>query len=272
MNNICKFVPTFEINSAIIPLNFVLEKEWDDTKAIVCNSYMVCLVTDGKGVFSNYIGTHSIAQGDLFFIFQSTEYTLLNEENLEFVYVSFAGCEAATLLNRLGIAPTNFLFHNQEEQIDFWLTSLTRATRDNIELIALSVLYNTLSFIPTEFQERPNIKKDKNSMLAVKEYLDSHFWEPEVSVHYLSDLFGYNKSYLSTQFKKISRSSISDYLTELRLDHAKSLIEKGYCVVYQIAEASGYNDPQYFSKQFKKKFGYSPLQMIRKHRTDSKKT
>jgi two-component system, response regulator YesN len=64
--------------------------------------------------------------------------------------------------------------------------------------------------------------------------------------------------YLSRAFKNITGRNFSDYLSEIRMNKAKELLEKTQLTVYDIAISVGYGDPQYFHRVFKKYFGVTP--------------
>lgn len=52
----------------------------------------------------------------------------------------------------------------------------------------------------------------------------------------------------------------SGYLLNLRIKHAKKLLEESNLKIRQVAEESGFNDYHYFSKVFKKMTGVSAAQ------------
>lgn len=52
--------------------------------------------------------------------------------------------------------------------------------------------------------------------------------------------------------------SIWNYLTEVRLEHAKELLKTTDMKSYEIAFAVGYENPSYFSKIFKKYENMTP--------------
>jgi len=54
--------------------------------------------------------------------------------------------------------------------------------------------------------------------------------------------------------------SFVQYLTALRMDRAKELLAKTESKTYEIAEAVGYTEPNYFSFSFKRHVGLSPSQ------------
>ncbi|WP_436697008.1 helix-turn-helix transcriptional regulator [Lactiplantibacillus pentosus] len=53
----------------------------------------------------------------------------------------------------------------------------------------------------------------------------------------------------------------SAYLMKLRLQQARTLLEKGGLSVNAVARTVGYQDPYYFSKLFKRYFGVTPTMM-----------
>ena len=52
--------------------------------------------------------------------------------------------------------------------------------------------------------------------------------------------------------------SISDYIVMIRMEHARLLLRNTTDSIQMIAEATGYPDPQYFSRRFKQTVGQSP--------------
>ena len=49
------------------------------------------------------------------------------------------------------------------------------------------------------------------------------------------------------------------FRSDIRLEHAKELLEKGACnSIQEVAQRVGYDDAYHFSKLFKKKYGLPP--------------
>ncbi|MDQ1913654.1 response regulator [Paenibacillus sp. GD4] len=64
--------------------------------------------------------------------------------------------------------------------------------------------------------------------------------------------------YLSRMFKEQTGFTFSDYVTELRIRKAKELLCGGACGLQEVSRLVGYEDPKYFSAQFKKLVGMTP--------------
>lgn len=99
-------------------------------------------------------------------------------------------------------------------------------------------------------------------VLDVKKYLQDHLGDSEFKAENLSRQFFLNYSYISHVFSKETGRTVSEYLTEIRVRYAKDLIDGGDHSIYSISEKSGYVDPNYFSRCFKKYFGMTPTKYI----------
>lgn len=100
--------------------------------------------------------------------------------------------------------------------------------------------------------------------LAVKRYIDVHF-ASDISSVQLSQKMGYDTSYVRKAFKDIYGILPSMYQVELRMQRAKKLLERNI-PVKTVAQETGYEDPFYFSKVFKKMTGYTPKEYKNLHR------
>lgn len=86
-----------------------------------------------------------------------------------------------------------------------------------------------------------------------KRYSDSTF-----SLKGLADEIALSPGYLSSHFKDVFGITFHDYLISERLERAKILVLSSGMKNYEIAEQVGFEDPNYFSTAFKKRFGMSP--------------
>ena len=100
-------------------------------------------------------------------------------------------------------------------------------------------------------------KNGRNIIEVIKEYINTCYNE-DINLMYLARKYYLNHIYLSRLFKSHTGENFIDYLTRVRMDKARELLEKGNLKVKDVAEYVGYNNPYYFAKSFKKHFGYSP--------------
>lgn len=78
-----------------------------------------------------------------------------------------------------------------------------------------------------------------------------------------------NPSYLSQLFKQQLNVKFVDYLTKLRIQEGKRLLENTTLKMSEIAERVGYSEVAYFSNNFKKITGYSPSEFRKSTRLRS---
>ncbi len=65
--------------------------------------------------------------------------------------------------------------------------------------------------------------------------------------------------YYRKVFKECYQKSPVEYRNELRLERAKSYLEHGEISIQEISDSLGYATVSHFIKEFKKRYGYSPL-------------
>lgn len=95
------------------------------------------------------------------------------------------------------------------------------------------------------------------AVIKAKTYINSHYRE-KIYLHAIAEHVSLNHQYLSVLFKKETGISISDYIAEVRMEHARFLLRNTTESIQAIAEAVGYPDPQYFSRRFRQAMGLSP--------------
>ena len=99
---------------------------------------------------------------------------------------------------------------------------------------------------------------------SVKEYIRKHMTE-QLSLHSVSKAVGVSQTYLSRLFRRYEDASFNTYLTALRMEKAKLLLqreEKMY--VKDVAEKVGYKDQFYFSRIFYSYTGVRPSEYVEK--------
>lgn len=90
------------------------------------------------------------------------------------------------------------------------------------------------------------------------QYIREHYNE-NIVINDLAERYGMSPNYFSSVFKKEVQQSTVNYITEIRMEKAKELLETSDLSVVDIAKKSGYEDSQYFFRVFKKHTGMTPL-------------
>lgn len=127
-------------------------------------------------------------------------------------------------------------------------------TREEIRAAATEVIVGGLKRL--SLQTRTATAK---KIAEAKRYIEQHYHDSRLSLGEIADHVGMNASYLSNVFKSESGYSLSNYISTLRLNKAKLLLDADpRATVARVAEQVGYSDSFYFSKMFKSCFGVTP--------------
>lgn len=106
------------------------------------------------------------------------------------------------------------------------------------------------------YKEEQEIRSSKPVRVA-QLYIEEHYME-QLTLEEVAREIGLNESYLSSIFKKQVGKSLIDYLTNVRIQHAKELLIDPERSVEDISDEVGFSDPKYFTRRFKKYTGVSP--------------
>jgi AraC-like DNA-binding protein len=114
---------------------------------------------------------------------------------------------------------------------------------------------------------RPRFREALIGHQAVKqarEYLDAHFTE-NVTLAQLTAITGLSPFHLTRTFREIVGLPPHLYLTQVRVERAKTLLSQGWPLTH-VAMETGFFDQSHFTKRFKRIVGVTPGQYV----TDSK--
>ena len=87
-------------------------------------------------------------------------------------------------------------------------------------------------------------------------YLNEH-WRQKPSLDNIAEALSINKTYLSSQFNRVTGRSISQYLNELKVNWAEILLKSTSLSISDISYLCGFDDASYFAKVYKKWKGHT---------------
>jgi len=118
------------------------------------------------------------------------------------------------------------------------------------------------TFIDTVFETR-NIKNAR-SLSAAMQYIRDNYMN-NVSLENVAQHVFISPYYLSHLFKDELGITFVEYLTQVRIERARELLQSTGMSIVAIATEVGYEDASYFSKVFRKRCGLSPNLYRRQH-------
>ena len=111
--------------------------------------------------------------------------------------------------------------------------------------------------------EAASPEEEGDIISQVSRYMDEHYSDPEISMAAIAESFDLSTTRLSLSFKEKTGMTPLEYLTLLRCEHAKSLLEQTDLSIRDIGIRVGYYDSGSFIRRFKQITGTTPLQYRR---------
>ncbi len=113
--------------------------------------------------------------------------------------------------------------------------------------------------ISADFGMLKNLSANANDLVEkAKVYILEHYSDSDLSVDKICSHLNVTPNYFSTLFRKKTGFTFVTYLTNLRMEKAKWLLDNTDEKAYIIAGMIGIDEPNYFSYVFKKAYGISP--------------
>ncbi len=121
-------------------------------------------------------------------------------------------------------------------------------------------IFSYLLLILNEKESKPEIQLnelDQKHIIQITQILKGNL-RKSPTIRELASLSGINETKLKRNFKLVTGKPIFSYLTDLRMEKAKSLLQNEKISISDIAFTVGYKNPQHFTTAFKRKFNYVP--------------
>lgn len=94
-------------------------------------------------------------------------------------------------------------------------------------------------------------------VMQAKDYIKTHIFL-KITLAEVANITAVSPNYLSSLFKQYSDLGFSEYINKMKVKKAQELLAKDHLKIYQVSEKLGFENPQYFSRVFKKYTGHRP--------------
>lgn len=92
----------------------------------------------------------------------------------------------------------------------------------------------------------------------IEVFIKKNYSNPSLNMDFLASIFHLDSSHIRRVFQREFHCTPNEYLTKIRMEEAKRLLNTGKYTITEVTFEIGYKDASYFSKVFKKFCGESP--------------
>jgi AraC-like DNA-binding protein len=101
-------------------------------------------------------------------------------------------------------------------------------------------------------------KDDEVWLKKIMQFIEKNIEDESLSIDSISDHMGISRTSLYRRLKDIIDKTPSEFIKDIRLEHAALLLKTTKLTVNEIIFKSGFSNNSHFYKEFKKKYNLSP--------------
>lgn len=133
----------------------------------------------------------------------------------------------------------------------------------------LSAYFTILVTFLSRIYDLPEKKTDVSILNIAKSvsFIENHYMD-NISIDEVAEISNLSPRHFSRLFTASYEITPGNYILSLRLQHACNLLKHSTQTVSEIAFASGFNDSNYFSRQFHKKYQISPRDFRKRYQVE----
>ena len=142
-------------------------------------------------------------------------------------------------------------------------TSLLKTRIENILKIRGNLKQQFSGEVESDVTALAHSQIDVELISKLTELIKENISNPELSSTFLCEQLAMSSSKLYRKIKQLTDLSPNEFIRTVRLKKSAILLKTKNHNVSEVATMVGFNDPLYFSRVFKKQFGYSPSKLIK---------
>ena len=170
------------------------------------------------------------------------------------LWCHFTGTAVEEVLASHGLAGGIYRLAPDHALFEAYTALIRRFHRKPTRPLAIASLLEVLFYLSSVSRETG---EGNVSIASLLNYLHMNYSQ-RLSVEVLARQTGYSESRLSHLFTEVTGKSPMRYLNDIRLKASCEMLSATDLSVSEIAAACGFEDPLYYSRRFRKKYGLSP--------------
>ena len=219
-------------------------------------------VLNGKGMFIINDQSFQVQKDDLIIVNSNVTHkeTSSLEEPLHYVVM---GTDELEFHANPGKNYFVYNFSSHNKLLHFYIKSILMELRtqdDHFEYLCQNLFENLVYQIQRWTKNQLLVKplqKTNKECRFIEQYINEHFRE-DISLQSLSEIVHLSKYYLAHAFKEYKGMSPINYLTQVRINEARHLLDTTDFSAAKIADLTGFSSQSYFSQIFHKETGMTP--------------
>lgn len=208
---------------------------------------------NGNALYRHEDKEYAVNKNDVVFIPANYDYTIIANKSEDVLVVHFY-LESTSLKEMEIFSPKN---PDVFERLFYEISRVWRTKATGYKHRMYSIFHKILEQIEIQEEQKASKTKPKKLQLAL-DYLHENFNSPQTTIESVAAHIGASTVYLRRLFKTAFNKKPLEYLNDMRIDHAISLLKTGYYSIQDVATLSGFNDAKYFSSIYKKRTGRPP--------------
>ncbi|MEO8254302.1 MAG: two-component regulator propeller domain-containing protein, partial [Flavobacterium sp.] len=141
--------------------------------------------------------------------------------------------------------------------------ALLKTRIDNIIKTRTELKQKFSGEIETDASTLTHSQLDIDFISNITKLIENNISDTDLTATFLCTELGMSSSKLYRKIKQLTDLSPNEFIRTVRLKKAAQLLKLKTNNVSEVADMVGFNDPLYFSRCFKKQFGYSPSRLIK---------
>lgn len=236
----------------------VLELRWQPRSAYTRGRgfHALSFRVEGDVVFDHGGQKYAVSTNEIAFVPKDFDYTM-HARSREHVYVVHFEALPDLPMDFAAFTPADPAYYREKLRL---MHRIWKRKQTGYRYAAASVFYDILEHLVKENAQKEN-PEVTDKLSETLEYIHRHYADPGLNVAALAELYGTSTTYFRRIFKQTCGVLPLQYIQNLRLNRAEELLKSGYYTVSEAAYATGFTDPKYFSRFFKKEKGATPSEI-----------